>query len=136
MTPITICDRTRSLEVSKKFYEKASRYGSEEYATLRQARQDFPNYKIVVVARKAPKTNKPVFKGLTYEFMATYISKHNDSQNKLEIFKRMTATSDEDVAQVLKAKTYQEVKRWFLEACPEILKCYDDREELLTGKTA
>lgn len=90
MTEIKICDRSRSLEVSKKFYEKASRYGSEEYAMLRQARLDFPNYKIVVVARKPSKTSKPVFKGLTYEFMAAYIIKHDDeSQTTMKVFQRI-----------------------------------------------
>jgi len=137
MTEIKICDRSHSLAVSKKFYEKAARYGSDEYAMLRQARLDFPNYKIVVVARKPSKTSKPVFKRLTYEFMAAYIIKHDDeSQTTMKVFQRMTATSDEDEAQVLKAKTYQEVKRWFLEVFPEILQCHHDREELLTRKTA
>lgn len=72
MTEIKICDRSRSLEVSKKFYEKASRYGSDEYAMLRQARLDFPTYKVVVVARKASTTNQPTFKGLTYEYIFLY----------------------------------------------------------------
>ena len=124
--------KNNTIEITKTFSQKASRVGSPEYYELLEVRHNFPKFKVVVNQTKS----KDSFKGLTYEFMATYISKHNDSQNKLEIFKRMTATSDEDVAQVLKAKTYQEVKRWFLEVYPEILKCYDDREELLTGKTA
>ena len=34
MTEIKICDRSRSLEVSKKFYEKASRYACSVTVTL------------------------------------------------------------------------------------------------------
>ena len=68
MNSITINTTANTIEVSKKFAAKAFRYGTEEYKMLRDARADFPGFKVVEVARKAAKSVKNSFKGLTYEY--------------------------------------------------------------------
>ena len=40
---------------------------------------------LVDMARNAAKSNKPSFKGLTYEYMENYISKHDDEQNTIMV---------------------------------------------------
>ena len=121
MTEIKICDRSRSLEVSKKFYEKASRYGSDEYAMLRQARLDFPNYKVVVVARKASTTNQPTFKGLTYEYMEAYIIAHDDEEKTtMTAYLNLRGETEEAVEAGVASQTYMAIKTWFLEKYPAI----------------
>ena len=52
MYSITINTTANTIEISKKFAAKAFRYGTEEYKMLRDARADFPGFKVVEVARK------------------------------------------------------------------------------------
>ena len=68
MTNITISNATRSIELSKKFAAAAAKFGSDEYKMLQEARRDYPDYKVVEISRKNPKSNKSTFKGLTYEY--------------------------------------------------------------------
>ena len=72
MTEIRIFESTKTLEVTKTFAKAASRYGSEAYMKLRSARNDFPDFKVVVRSTAAKK--KDSFKGLTYAYMEKYIN--------------------------------------------------------------
>ena len=69
---------TRTIEMNKTFADKASRFGSEEYNALMLAREQNPGYTVKVVTRKTTKSDKPSFKGLTYEYMEKYILAHDD----------------------------------------------------------
>lgn len=92
----TVRDTSRTIEVSKKFYTRASRFGSEEYKMLQEARRDNPGYKVVVAAPKTSKSSKPSFKGLTYEYMEKYISKHDDENNSImEAYMTLRGMTDE-----------------------------------------
>ena len=71
MTEVRIFESKKTLEVTKTFAKAASRYGSEAYMKLRSARNDFPDFKVVVRSTAAKK--KDSFKGLTYAYMEKYI---------------------------------------------------------------
>lgn len=71
MTEIRIFESTKTLEVTKTFAKAASRYGSEAYMKLRSARNDFPDFKVVVRSTAAKK--KDSFKGLTYAYMESIL---------------------------------------------------------------
>ena len=83
MKNLTINRNARTIEVSKKFDILSSRFGSEEYKMLQEARRDYPGYKVVVATPKTSKSSKPSFKGLTYEYMEKYISKHDGENNSI-----------------------------------------------------
>lgn len=97
MTEIRIFESTKTLEVTKTFAKAASRYGSEAYMKLRSARNDFPDFKVVVRSTAAKKKdsfkgltysvvtrqikrnlNKESYRGLTYQYMEDYIAAHED----------------------------------------------------------
>ena len=59
---------------TKKYATAASKFGTVEYNEVQTARKDYPTYK--VVTRKVPK-RADTLKGLNYEVMETYISKHD-----------------------------------------------------------
>ena len=59
MTAITINAKNRSIELTKTFAAASSKFGTPEYDQLQQVRRDYPNYKVVTIARKAPKSDKP-----------------------------------------------------------------------------
>ena len=87
MTAITINAKNRTIELTKTFATASSKFGSPEYEQLQMARKDYPNYKVVTITRKAPKSDKPTFKGLTYEYMEKYIKSHdNAEENMAEVF--------------------------------------------------
>ena len=66
MTNLTINNKARTIEMTKKFEKAASRFGSDEYKALQEARKDYPTYKVIVKASTAK--SKESFKGLTYEY--------------------------------------------------------------------
>ena len=135
---ITINTKNSTIELnSKKFAIASSRYGTDEYKELQNARRDYPDFKVVVVARKNTKNNKPSFKGLTYEYMENYISKHDDEQNSIMeeymILRGMTDEAEEACAETC---SYQEMKEWFLDKFPAIAEFHKKREAILAKKVA
>ena len=138
MKNLTVCTATRSIEVSKTFNTRASQYGTDEYKMLQEVRRDYPGFKVVVVApRKATKSNKPSFKGLTYEYMEAYITKHDDENNSImEEYMTLRGISDDAEEAFAESCTYYEIKTWFLNRYPAIAEFHKKREALLNKKSA
>ena len=128
MNSITINTTANTIEVSKKFAAKAFRYGTEEYKMLRDARADYPGFKVVEVARKASKSMKNTFKGLTYKYMEAYILAHDDGeQTKMKTYLNMRGETEEAEAACACSQSYMEIKEWFLTSYSEIAKFHEDR---------
>ena len=90
MTEVRIFESKKTLEVTKTFAKAASRYGSEAYMKLRSARNDYPDFKVVIRSTTAKK--QTCFKGLTYAYMEKYIEAHDD-ENKTTMKKLRTGSS-------------------------------------------
>jgi len=120
MKNLTVKAASRSIEVSKSFNTLASRYGTDEYKALQEVRRDYPGYKVVVVAtRKSTKNNKPSFKGLTYEYMETYIMSHGTAEVRIANLRELNEMRL--IAEChSKAFRYPVVKAWFLDKYPEV----------------
>ena len=128
MNSITINTTANTIEVSKKFAAKAFRYGTEEYKMLRDARADFPGFKVVEVARKAAKSVKNTFKGLTYEYMEAYILTHDDGEKtKMKTYLNMRGETEEAEAACAGSQSYMEIKEWFLSAYSDIAQFHEER---------
>ena len=117
MTNLTINNKARTIEMTKKFEKAASRFGSDEYNMLQQARKDYPTYKVVVKASTAK--GKESFKGLTYEYMEKYIAAHDDDDKTIMAeYKMLRAISDEAKEMSAAARPYGEMKKWFFDKYP------------------
>lgn len=116
MTNVRINNTNRTIEVSKSFYKKASIFKSEEYDLLKEARADFPNFKVVVKTAGKRKDN---FKGLTLDYMKTYIEEHEEGTEILIHFYRHCGC-DENGQEIdfAKKSSYGEIKKWFLKQYP------------------
>ena len=79
MTTMKINEKKFTIEITKTFAQKASRVGSPEYFELLEVRHNFPKFKVVVNQTKS----KDSFKGLTYEYMETYIMSHGTSETRI-----------------------------------------------------
>ena len=127
---ITLNHKNRTIEVTKKFYAAASKYNSEEELLLRGAQQNNPGYKVEVISRKT----KSTYKGLDYDFMTTYIKKHDDAEkSKMATFLEMRALTAEAIAMDASPADYLTVKEWFLNEFPEIEAFHDKRKQMLAN---
>lgn len=126
--------QTRTIEMNKTFADKASRFGSDEYDALMLAREQNPGYSVKVATRKTAKSDKPSFKGLTYEYMEKYILAHDDEdQTIMNEYMELRAMTDEAEDALMESATYQEMKDWFLDKFPAIAEFHQKREELLAA---
>lgn len=136
MTDIRIDLKNDRIVITKKFAKLASRYGSKEYKQLRNARNDYPDFEVVMrEIKKNP--DKESYKGLTYAYMEDYIRTHEPRETRrtvLDEFDEMILISRCHA----KAFRYPVIKKWFLEKYPEIeafgmsLSKSEDEEEAVT----
>ena len=131
MTNITINTKNNSIVITKAFSKKASRFGSDAYKELQEARKDYPNYRVVV--RTTSKKNDS-FKGLTYAYMEKYIAKHDDEdQSIMEEYKILRGIGSESEELMADSFSYGEMREWFFKKFPEIKQFHDKRAALMAA---
>ena len=109
MSNITINYKKSTIEITKSFEKQASVYGSQAYNELREARAEFPTYRLVIKANKS----SSAFKGMDYDFMIEYIKKHENAEQRKAEFDKLRASG----------LTYGEIKQWFVDTYPVFEKC-------------
>ena len=97
----------KTIEVTKTFADKASHFGSEEYYTLRTAMSDLPDFTVAIKMIRKPR--RTYMKGLTYEYMESYISMVDEDGSLMKDFQCLRQSCN-----------YAVVKKWFMTALPEI----------------
>lgn len=116
----------RTIVLTKKEMTAASRYGSDAYKELQNARRDNPGYEVVTISREV-KTQRETYKGLTYEYMEKYIKTHDDEKGTIwreyKICRGMPL-DEKDLIPV--PYTYREMREWFLDKYETIAKFYKD----------
>ena len=115
---LTINHANRTIVMDRTFAKLAQDTRSDEYAHLQAVRKDYPNYTVVQRHIRTNK-NKNTYKGLTYEYMESYIMTHGTEETRLTNFKvlqemRIISECQGD------AFRYPVIKSWFLETYPEI----------------
>ena len=112
---------TKKIEMTKKEAKAAGKIGTPEFEELKNYMALYPGYEIQV---KAPTKRKVEFRGLTYEYMVTYIKKHGDENGTIMAeFNDLIALDKKNKvegAEHLEAAGYLDVKKWFLKKFPEI----------------
>ena len=131
MTSIQINEKKHTIEMTKKTYDKACKFGTQEYFDLQEVRKAYPNYRVVKVTQKA---SKNTYKGLTYEYMEKYIAAHDDEKKTIMAeYKMMRGTSEEAKEALAEPVSYYEMKVWFLKKFPAIAEFHKKREEALAA---
>ncbi len=132
MTNITVNAKNRTIELTKKDFTKACKFGTQEYIDLQEVRKVYPNFRVVEGTRKATKSDKPSYKGLTYEYMEKYIKAHDDKdQTIMKEYMEVRGLSDEADENLAESFTYQEMKDWFFDKFPAVADFHQKRAELL-----
>ena len=116
----------RTIVLTKKEMNAASRYGSDAYKELQNARRDNPDYRVVTVT-KTVKTQRETYKGLTYAYMEKYIKTHDDAEETIwaeYMMYRGTPINPADELPV--AYNYNQMKAWFLDKYEDVAKFYEN----------
>ena len=119
-----------TIELTKTEMKAAEKFGSEMYMTLREARQDNPNYRVKVVA---PSKKVDRHKGLTADAMKKFILKHDDeNQTILKQFYQLRGLTPEGKEDEFGcAVSYGELKQWFFVQYPQFEKMEDSVNEIM-----
>ena len=125
---MTINFKKNAIEMTKTESKAASKFGSDMYKQLQEARRDYPTYTVVI---KATSSKRESLKGLTYDYMENYIKKHDDENHSaMEKYKMLRGNTEDVLADSL---TYGEIKKWFLSQFPEIAEFHKKREEIMAA---
>jgi hypothetical protein len=120
---LMIDTKKKAIVMTKKFEKASRRVGSEEYDLLQKARADYPKYR---VATRTTKANPNIKNLLNYQFMETYIQKHDES--KLEDYELQRS----EIEGVEKS-SFTDIKDWFLRNFPEVLSFDNLRDAMLAA---
>ena len=119
----------RTIEMTKVEAKAAGKITSEKFKELKAM---LPGYEVAIVA--APRRKKSAFNGLTYEYMAAYIEKHDEA--KMAKFNELRGiVSDEDkvkygeMSNNLEKAAYATIKKWFLNTFKEIKEFHENHKE-------
>ena len=116
----------KKIEMTKAEAAKAGKMGTDKYNELAALMERFPNFEIVIVKTNAKSADH--LKGLTYEYMESYIKSHNEAL--LAEFYEFCGKDEKGKKLQFGVKfSYGEVKMWFLEQFPEI-ENFDARKSL------
>lgn len=125
MANIKINRKNNTIEITKAFEKASSRFGSEEYNMLREARLDNPNFRVII---RTTKQKRETNKGLTYAYMESYIEQHDDENKTFMAEFKMLRGLDDDLAESF---SYNEIKAWFFSTFPEIADFHKKREAIM-----
>lgn len=116
---MTINYEKNEIMLSKRESRQAGIVGSTEFEALMKLRTAFPNCKIVV--KPAPKS-KDHLKGLTIDYMKTYIEAHDNEEKSImkEFLQLRGLDENGKPIELAFVATYGELKMWFLDQYPEI----------------
>lgn len=128
MTNIIINAKERTIVITKKMAQAASRFGSDEYKELRAAMNDNPTYKVVV---RTTKQKRETYRGLTFEYMEKYIETHDENGTIMKEFLMMRGKSEEGVEALAVSLSYSEIKNWFFDTYPAIAEFHKKREAVM-----
>ena len=105
----------KTIELTKAEANKAGKYGTEAYEQLIGVQHNFPEYRLDIVKAKV-KTNDGL-KGLTFDYMESYIKKNGNEEQETAFADLRNAGDVMGVSSV----SYGQIKKWFLEQFPEIM---------------
>ena len=118
MREISIDRENNRIVMTRKFAKKADDPTTKEFRLLQEVMATYPNYRVVNhTIKKNP--NKECYRGLTYEYMKSYIERYeSDVDSALKELEDMIFDSKCHS----KGYRYPTVKKWFLNKYPEVAK--------------
>ena len=114
---MTINFNTKTIELTKTEMTDASKYGSQMYRDLMDARRDNPDFRVVEIKSKTKKVKSPL-DSLNLATIKAYVKMNGSPEQKQKFLTISNATITEEGA-ILPAKSFPEIKKWFLVEFPK-----------------
>ena len=116
---MTINYTNNTIEMTKNEAKAAGKYGSDKFNELHTLKAAEPTFRVVIVKSAAKRGDH--FKGLTFEYMETYIKAHDtDCSIMAEFYELRGLDTEGNKVELAAAASYGEIKMWFLSQYPEI----------------
>jgi hypothetical protein len=120
-----INEAKKVFEMNAAEYKAAMTYGTEAYKALRELRADYPGFRAVEM--KPKKSRSPLDK-LDMKTVRAYVRAHGSDTQKEE-FLNMSTSHYTESGVYIEAKSFFEVKKWFLVEFPKYKEAVDDHEK-------
>ena len=121
---VIINHSTHTISITKAFEKKASVYKSNEYKELVAIKNDFPTFKVEVIA--PAKRNSRMSK-ITLDDMRRYINAHDNEEKSLMAEFDKMCEKKKDSSELI-TKTFFEIKKWFFEQFPDLKQNNNNKE--------
>jgi len=125
---ITINYRKHAIEITKAFSKKSSIFGSEEYKQLKEAKKDFPSFRVEVKSSSKRKLEDRI----TMDDIVNYVAEKSGNESvEMETLKELRGKSVKEAGSLLKAEetaAFSQIKTWFFTTYPEIGKKTENRQ--------
>jgi len=122
---MTINFNTKTIELTKTEMTAASKYGSQMYRDLMDARRDNPDFRMVEIKSKVKKTKTPL-DSLNLATIKAYVKVNGSPEQKKEFLTISTATITEDGV-IRPPQSFFHIKKWFLAQFPQFKAALDAR---------
>ena len=106
----------KTIELTKTEMTNASKYGSQQYRDLMDARRDNPDFRVVEI--KVKKAAKTPLDSLNLEKIRAYV-KANGSPDQKQTFLTISTAHITDDGVYLPAQDFFTIKKWFLAEFPQ-----------------
>lgn len=127
-TTITIDYRKHAIEVSKSFSKKATIFGSTEYNQLKEAKADFPTFRVVI--KSAPKRkfeDKITMKDILY-YVEKHSGKNTPEMKQIEELRGKSVKDAENVFDFEESASFKDIKEWFFATYPDLAEKTEKRQ--------
>lgn len=122
-----INEKSKTIEMSAKEYDRAMTYGTEEYKALREIRNDYPGFEAKIVSGKKPVKVKDK---LNMKTVKAYVKANGTDEQKAE-FESIAFPHITDEGLYIEAQPFFEIKKWFYAVFPEYKKAIDDHQAMI-----
>lgn len=123
---MTINFASQVIELTSAEMKKAQQYGSAMYNQVREARIDFPSFKVVEVQKT--KKSKSDFGDLNMKTIKAYVEKHGTEEQK-NAFAVISKCHINKKGESVMDESFFEIKKWFLNEFSELKQARKDHRE-------
>lgn len=117
---IVINYRKHTIEISKAFSKKTSIFGSDEYEKLKEAKTDFPSFRVVIKsARKRKFEDKITMKDILC-YVENHSGKDSPEMKQLEELRGKSAKDAVSVFDFEESACFADIKKWFFATYSEL----------------
>ena len=119
-----INEAKKVIEMSAAEYSQAMTYGTEEYKALREIRNDYPRFEVVIVATKRPAKNRDK---QTMKAIKAHVKTYGTDEQK-SAFEKIAFPHYTKEGNIIEAKSFFEIKKWFNAEFPDYMKAFEDHQ--------